>query len=57
MCCEIGDQVLAPCGCLPLVGKVVHIDAKTQKTFVRFSDSQQDWYSKEALAPFPGGKA
>lgn len=53
---EIGDQVLAKYGMLPLVGAVVHFDETRQKILVRFSANQQDWYSEDDLAPFGGGR-
>lgn len=51
---QIGDLVLANYGTLPLVGTVVHIDDELEKILVRFSGSQQDWYSEKDLAPFKG---
>lgn len=53
---EIGDQVLAKYGTLPLVGTVVHFDETRQKILVRFSANQQDWYSEDDLTPFDGGR-
>lgn len=53
---KIGDQVRATYGTLPLVGTVVHFDETRQKILVRFSASQQDWYSEDDLAPFDGGR-
>lgn len=53
---EIGDQVLAKYGMLPLVGAVAHIAERAQKILVRFSASQQDWYPEEALTAFDSEK-
>lgn len=49
---EIGDQVLAKYGMLPLVGAVVHIAECLQKILVRFSASQRDWYDEDTLMSF-----
>ena len=49
---KIGDMVYANYGTLPLVGAVVHLDAKQQKYLVRFSAVQQMYYSEDELTPY-----
>ncbi len=49
---EIGAQVYAKLGTLPLAGTVVAQDPKTGRYLVRFSGVQQDWYPAEELTPF-----
>ena len=48
---EIGDQVRAVYGTLPLVGTVVAFD-EAGRVLVRFGAVQQDWYQPEDLALF-----
>ena len=50
---RIGDQVYANLGALPVVGTVIDFHSGLGKYLVRFSAVQQDWYTEEALSPYP----
>ena len=49
---EIGAQVYAKLGTLPLAGTVVAQDPKTGRSLVGFRGVQLDWYPGEELTPF-----
>ena len=52
---EIGDQVMAKFGTMPLVGTVVTIDEGSGRVLVRFSAVHQDWYESDELRHFEIG--
>ena len=49
---KIGTLVYAKLGALPVVGTIVSRNEKTGKYLVRFSGTQQDYYSETELTPY-----